>query len=111
MISEIFVYGDSYQSFLVAIVVPNFNMIRTFLSSKSTDEDLVVKKEVKNLLIEQMNIVGKANKLMGFEFVKKITLEKESFQTKDLFTTTFKMKRHDAKNFYLKAINEMYAEL
>lgn len=85
-------------------------MIRTFLNSKSTDEELVSKKEVKTLLLEQMNIVGKANRLMGFEFVKKIILEKDSFQAKDLFTTTFKMKRHEAKNFYLAAINEMYAE-
>lgn len=85
-------------------------MIRTFLNSKSTDEELVAMKEVKNLLLEQMNIIGKANKLMGFEFVKKIKLEKDSFQTKDLFTTTFKMKRHEAKNFYLTTINEMYAE-
>jgi long-chain acyl-CoA synthetase len=94
----------------VAIVVPNFNMIRRHLNSQSSDEELVRKKEVITFLQEQMNLVAKANKLQGFEFVKKIRLEKDSFQTKDLFTTTFKMKRHEAKNFYLKEIDEMYAE-
>jgi long-chain acyl-CoA synthetase len=112
-LTEIFVYGDSLKSFLVAIVVPDQKFIETFASDKNIQgnyPDLLRNKDIINMVLEDMNKQAKAEKLFGFEMVRKIHLEAESFTLKDLLTTTFKLKRHDAKKYYQAILDELYVE-
>ena len=112
-VAEIFVWGDSYQSFLVAIIVPKMDVLKRWASERKifgTDDDLLRNKEIKMMILEEMKNDGKNKKFSSLELIKNIYLEKNSFATKDLLTTTFKMKRNDAKKFYEEKINEMYNE-
>jgi len=74
LITEIFVYGDSFQSYLIGIVAPNRGMIKEFATKegilKENIDDLLKTKEVKSYVLNEMNKTGKEAKLLGFELVK-----------------------------------------
>ena len=76
----------------------------------TTFEELIKSKEIKQKILESMNAQGKLEKLAGFEFVRRLHLISDSFGVNELITSTFKLKRHEAKNFYLKQLNALYAE-
>ena len=62
-IQQIHVHGDSLQSFLVAIVVPDFEMVQKWLATQTaeeskgqvSDEAICSNPEVKKLILESMN--------------------------------------------------------
>lgn len=113
-VAEIFVYGDSLKSYLIAIVVPNINVVLDFANKSNFNLDNVVellqKNEVRKFVLNEMNKTAKEAKLMSFEMVKTLYLEQDSFALKDLLTTTFKLKRHEAKKYYEKIIEDLYKE-
>lgn len=112
LITEIFVYGDSLQSYLVAVIVPNIALVKDLAKKNviliENIEDLLKMKEIKNIILAEINKTAKEAKLLGFEIVKNIHLEQNSFGLKDLLTTTFKLKRHEAKKCYEKEISQLY---
>ena len=57
-----------------------------------------------------MNKQAKFEKLMGFEMVRKLKLVADAFALKGLVTSTFKLKRHEAKKFYEAELKAMYSE-
>ena len=113
-IKEIFVYGDSLQSYLIAIVVLNMETIKEFakknLINDGNEEVLIKNKEIKKFVMAEMNKTAKEAKLLGFEMVKNISLEKEGFAVKEILTTTFKLKRHEAKKYFENVIENLYKE-
>lgn len=80
-ISQIFVYGDSFQCYLVAVVVPNEAFIRKkWLNANGYDTELPFEETCKiqklnDDILKDMNDKAKQDKLSGFELVKKIHLE------------------------------------
>ena len=113
-VEENFVYGDSLQAFLVGIVVPKRNFILEVAKKLGLDTEnfdlLLSKKEIEKEVLENMNKQAKAEKLMGFEMVRKLRLMNDAFALKGLVTSTFKLKRHEAKKFFEAEIKAMYSE-
>ena len=112
-IAEIFVHGDSYQSFLVAIVVPKLDVLKRWADAHQincSDDELLRNKEIKMLVLKELKEDGQKKKFTSFELIKNLYLEKNSFATKDLLTTTFKMKRNEGKIAYQKIIADLYKE-
>jgi long-chain acyl-CoA synthetase len=112
-VEESFVYGDSLQAYLISIVVPNRNFVLEAakkLNLEGDFEQLITRKEIEKDVLDNMNKQAKAEKLMGFEMVKKIKLVADSFALKGLVTSTFKLKRHEAKKFFENEIKAMYSE-
>ncbi|KAL2911690.1 medium-chain fatty acid-CoA ligase faa2 [Polyrhizophydium stewartii] len=128
-VAQIFVHGDSLQSELVAIVVPDpeFSVkwaIGKGLLPQSTSLDVVTPagvpahptivklcsiKAFRDAVQADLDAIGKEFKLRGFEFVKAIHLEPTLFSIESgLLTPTFKLKRHDASIKYRAQIDEMY---
>lgn len=113
-VEEIFVYGDSLQAFLVGIVLPKRNFVLEAgnkLGLQGTFEELITKKEIEKEILENMNKQAKGDKLMGFEMVRKFKLIPDSFALKGLVTSTFKLKRHEAKLMFAADIKVMYSEI
>ena len=113
MIQEMFLYGDSFQSFCVAIIVPVKAAIENIAKAKNIQgsfEDLCKNKDVRTEFITQLNAYSKKNGLSGFEQPKNVYLETTSFQDKNILTTTMKLQRFAAKTLYKPQIDEMYAE-
>ena len=115
-VGQIFVYGDSLQSYLVAIVVPEEAYVRKEwanehgYSAATPFEEMCRNKKLTDKIVEDMNKKGKEGKLLGFEAVKKIHLEPVAWTPEDLLTPTQKLMRFQAKKKYIEIIQKLYEE-
>ena len=117
-IEQIFIYGDSLQNYLVAILVPKYKDVIDFLKNKGIND--VTKENYKNYfedpdlikdILKTIDSYSRQNGLKGFEIAKKVYLSKEPFSIENnLLTTTLKIRRHIAKKHFLKEIQKMYGQ-
>lgn len=114
-IEQIFVYGNSLQSYLVAVVVPEEKELIKLAKSLMI-EDVNMKRLCKNELIisnilKRLDIVGRQVGLRSFQIPKKIILEDDMFSIDNgLLTPTLKTKRDKVLEKYKKALEELYFE-
>jgi long-chain acyl-CoA synthetase len=119
LVGQAFVYGDSFQSALVAILIPDEEPVKNMLMTsgetalaKAPFADICRSDKLKNIIMDEIKRVAKANGLQGFEIPKTIHLDSELFSVENgLLTPTFKLKRHQAREKYEKEIEAMYAAL
>ncbi|CAF1078128.1 unnamed protein product [Rotaria sp. Silwood1] len=111
-IAQAFVYGNSYKSRTVAIIVPDPNELLKYASEHHISgnmEELCKKKEIKDLILNDIQHLEKSNLLKGFEMVKDIYLHPEQFSVENnLITPTMKSKRPEVAKYFEKQIDEMY---
>ncbi|CAO2832722.1 unnamed protein product [Amaranthus hypochondriacus] len=115
-VAQCFVYGDSLNSSLVAIVSVDPDTLKNWASGEGIKyEDigqLCRHPRAKAAVLAEMDALGREAGLRGFEFVKAVTLVPEPFTLENgLLTPTFKIKRPQAKVYFEKEIGEMYALL
>ncbi len=116
LIGQSFVYGDSFQTYLVAIIVPDEEPVRNWANGKIPNadtvpfSDLCQNDQLKQEIMSEIMRLSKLNGLHGFETVKAVYLEPEIFTAESgLVTPTFKLKRQQLKNHYEKVIEELYS--
>jgi long-chain acyl-CoA synthetase len=81
-VSQVFVFGDSMQSFLVGVVVINEATFGSWCKEhgfEGSNQTLVSKKEVCAAIQVSLDEFGKRNGLHSFECLKKIHLEVDPF--------------------------------
>ncbi|CAJ0757068.1 3955_t:CDS:10 [Entrophospora sp. SA101] len=119
MILQIYVHGDSLRDYLVAIIVPD---PETFIpwANQLTGENISVGDDeglerlinypsVNKAFLKEMHKLGTHFRLRGFENVKAIHLERVPFSVENnLLTPTLKLRRHEAKLYFRKIIEELY---
>lgn len=115
-ISQCFVYGDSFNSCLVAVISVDQDVLKGWAISEGIKfqdlNQLCNDPRAQAAVLAEMDAIGKNAKLRGFEFVKAITLVTEPFTLENgLLTPTFKIKRPQAKAYFSQAISSMYEEL
>ncbi|XP_022743477.1 long chain acyl-CoA synthetase 7, peroxisomal-like isoform X2 [Durio zibethinus] len=115
-ILQCFIYGDSLNSSLVAIVAVEPDVMRDWAASEGIQYNdlgqLCNDPRARNAVLAEMDNVGREAQLRGFEFAKAVTLVPEPFTEENgLLTPTFKIKRPQAKAYFAKTISNMYAEL
>lgn len=120
VVAQLYVHGDSLQSCLVGILVPDPEALNTIVatklpqiaSKKLSYQELCKNREVNKVVLEQLTRVGKKAGLRGFEFMKAIYLESSPFTIEnDLLTPTLKVKRPQTAKFYEQQIADLYAEI
>ncbi|XP_050221364.1 long chain acyl-CoA synthetase 7, peroxisomal [Mercurialis annua] len=114
-VSQCFIYGDSFNSMLVAVVAVDPDVLREWAVSQGIEYDdlgqLCNDPRARAAVLAEMDEVGQEAQLRGFEFAKAVTLVPEQFTLENgLLTPTFKIKRARAKEYFAKAISNMYAE-
>jgi long-chain acyl-CoA synthetase len=106
------VYGDSLQSNLVAVVVPDKPVIEKWaldIFSSTSYEDILGSPELQTLLMNEIKTKCREAGFFGFEIPQRIHITSTLFSVdNDLLTPTFKLKRNEAKQFFLKEIKSMY---
>ena len=115
-IGQIFIYGNPQKNYLVCIVHPNYNDIIKYFTSKGINDidknnwkEHLQDKDLKEEIIKEIDDFGRKNGLKGFEIPKKIHLFKDEFSVENqVMTPTMKIRRHTAKKFFEKEINDMY---
>ena len=115
-IAQCFIYGDSFNSFLVAIVAVEPDVLKAWAASQGIQSEdlrqLCVDPRAKAAVLADMDSIGKEAQLRGFEFAKAVTLVAEPFTVENgLLTPTFKVKRPQAKAYFTKELADMYAQL
>ncbi|KAJ1799457.1 medium-chain fatty acid-CoA ligase faa2 [Coemansia sp. RSA 2399] len=118
LIQNIFVHGDSLQSTLVSVVVPD---PETFLpwarkiagNADAALEQLCKDEQVVGALLVELRKLGRATKLQGFELIREIYCDPVPFDIEGngLLTATFKLKRKNAREYYQGQIDAMYAKI
>ncbi|KAI8901832.1 hypothetical protein BC833DRAFT_521720 [Globomyces pollinis-pini] len=128
-VGQLYVHGDSLQSQLVAVVVPDQEYCVPYAIKQGWLEPTVTvtpqgepaseefvqlckKPEFQKVLLEELTQTGKSEKLRGFEMIKAIHVDAEMFSLEnEMLTPTFKLKRPLAAKKYRAVIDEMYANL
>ncbi|ERN12662.1 long chain acyl-CoA synthetase 6, peroxisomal isoform X1 [Amborella trichopoda] len=115
-VGQCFVYGDSLNSSLVAVVAVELDVLKAWAASAGIKyEDvrqLCRDPGARAAVLADMDATGREAQLRGFEFVKAVTLVPEPFTFENgLLTPTLKVKRPQAKAYFAKVISDMYAEL
>jgi len=137
LVGQIWIYGNSFKSFVVAVVVPDAQALVVKLKENNmwTEEDDKIKvatreyaakfeevctknaKDIKQWVLEDLKSVEKSGGLKRFERIKDVHLEfviddlLQGFNVdNNLMTPTFKKKRPQLLRRYVEEIKKMYAD-
>lgn len=111
-ISEIFIYGNSVKSVLVAVANLDekaaLSLAQTHGIQAADFQELCFKPEMIDVLRKELRKTADQNHLKGFERIADIFVDPKPFSDSDLITTTFKLKREQATKFYKDKIAQLY---
>uniref|UniRef100_A0A672S595 Long-chain-fatty-acid--CoA ligase n=1 Tax=Sinocyclocheilus grahami TaxID=75366 RepID=A0A672S595_SINGR len=111
---QVFVHGDSLQSYLIGVVVPDPEVFVDWAKERGvvgSYEELCQNPDVKKAVLEDMTAVGKEAGLKSFEQVKDFYLHPEMFSVSNgLLTPTLKSKRVDLRRVFSEQIAQMYSK-
>ncbi|XP_032736007.1 long-chain-fatty-acid--CoA ligase 5 isoform X1 [Lontra canadensis] len=112
---QIFVHGDSLRSSLVGVVIPDPEVLPSFVAKlgvKGSLEELCQNQDVKEAILEDLQKIGRDGGLKSFEQVKTILLHPEPFSIENgLLTPTLKAKRAELSKYFRNQINSLYENI
>uniref|UniRef100_A0A673ISX4 Arachidonate--CoA ligase n=1 Tax=Sinocyclocheilus rhinocerous TaxID=307959 RepID=A0A673ISX4_9TELE len=108
---QVFVHGDSLQSYLIGVVVPDPEVFVNWAKERGvvgSYEELCQNPDVKKAVLEDMTAVAKEAGLKSFEQVKDLYLHPEMFSVSNgLLTPTLKSKRVDLRRVFSEQIAQI----
>ncbi|CAD6334755.1 unnamed protein product [Miscanthus lutarioriparius] len=115
LVEDIWVYGDSFRSSLVAVVNPHEENTMKWAQSngyKGSFAEICKLEGLKEYILKELAAVAQKNKLRGFEYIKGIVLDPVPFDIeRDLVTATMKKRRKNMQNYYQSEIDMVYKKL
>jgi len=116
LVAQSFVYGDSLKGSLVAIIVPDEEVVIPYCKKNgiqgSNFEELCKNDQLKELILKEILNQGKEQKLKSFEQVKDIFVSSKLFSVdNEILTPTFKLKRPQAYAAYKEQIEKLLSKL
>ncbi|KAL2460192.1 Long chain acyl-CoA synthetase 2 [Abeliophyllum distichum] len=114
LVTSIWVYGNSFESFLVAVVVPERKALEDWAANNEVKGDfksLCSNLKARKYFLDELNGTAKRYSLRGFEMLRAVHLEPIPFDIdRELITPTFKLKRPQLLNYYKDYIDKLYSE-
>ncbi|BFZ61023.1 medium-chain fatty acid-CoA ligase faa2 [Saitoella coloradoensis] len=121
LLAQIFVHGDSLQTYLVAIIGPNPDTFAPFASKimneriSATDLTSLRKAcadpKVRQAILKTLDRAAEKRGLRGFEKIKNVHLCLEPFTVdNETLTPTLKIKRPQALKLFRKEVDALYEE-
>jgi len=113
-ISQMWIWGDPLENFLIAVIVPNFDKFRVALGSMAegkTNEEICSSREARDVMLAKMNEAATESKLLSYQQVKALLLEPHPWTIEDnLLTPTFKTRRTQLRKKYAEAVQALCTE-
>jgi len=113
-ISQMWIWGDPLENFLIAVIVPNFDTFRAALgplAEGKSNEEICSSRECRDVMLAKMNEAATASKLLSYQQVKALLLEPNPWTIEDnLLTPTFKTRRTQLRKKYAEAVQALCAE-
>ena len=101
-----YAYGNSARSYVLAVIVPNMNVVRNRLGANPTEAD------IKTLIRTELKTVARAEKLKAFEVPRDFIMEFEPFSHENgLLSSVHKRLRPALKGRYGERLEQLYADL
>jgi len=113
IVEEMFVYGNSNNDYIIAVVVPKKDKVKEMAKEMNIDgsyEEQLKNKELRQKVLAEMNKIAKSESLNGFEMARQILLLPKTFQEMNFMTPTAKLKRNEAKEKLQDEIDQMYKD-
>lgn len=116
-VSQLWIYGDSYKSCVVAVVVVEPVSVLAFAKSiglPSTEDmlsEVIVDKKVKQEVLRTVTRAARGAGLKGFEIPKAVHLVDKEFGEYDCVTPSMKLQRNKLQKVFQKEIDLMYGEI
>lgn len=115
-IAQVFVHGDSLKSCVIGIVVPDITYIQDWAAKRKIPNDsftaLCNNREVKALVMSEMEALGKEHQLKYYEQVKDIYLHPNLFSIQNgLLSLTGKLMRTKLVKYFKPQLEDMYARI
>ncbi|CAN8308200.1 unnamed protein product [Cochlearia groenlandica] len=111
-IDSVWVYGNSFESFLIAVANPTQQTLEHWAAENGVSGDfnsICQNAKAKAFILGELVKTAKERKLKGFEIIKAVHLEPVPFDIeRDLLTPTYKKKRPQLLKYYQNVIDEMY---
>ncbi|XP_052190254.1 long chain acyl-CoA synthetase 1-like [Diospyros lotus] len=115
IVEDIWVYGDSFKSMLVAVVVLHEENATRWAHQnghRGPLSELCSLAQLQDYVLLELKSTAERTKLRGFERIKGVILESQLFEAEgDLTTPTLKKKRDKLLKFYQAKIDGLYQEL
>jgi len=122
LVQQIYVHGDSLESTLVCVAVPEPETFLPFANGLTGanvamgDAEGIAKlcldPKVKAGFLKELERAGKAGALRGFEFVKRLHLTTDAFSVDNaMMTPTFKVRRPQVAEYFRAHITSMYEDI
>ncbi|KAF4370071.1 hypothetical protein F8388_014023 [Cannabis sativa] len=115
IVEDIWIYGNSFKSSLVAVVIPNEENTKKWAYEKGhmgSFSELCQLDQLTSYVLSELKLTAERNKLRGFEIIKGVILEPKPFDMeRDLVTATLKKKRNQLLKCYEVQIDELYNKL
>lgn len=113
-VNDIFIHGEATKSALIAIISTepiSLNKIASEIGVEGTFEELCVNPKINDWFIQELKMKSIEAELKGFERIARIKIDPVTFDKNDLLTTTFKLKRFEARNYYSEDLARLYQDL
>mmetsp|Transcript_17619 Transcript_17619/g.42461 ORF Transcript_17619/g.42461 Transcript_17619/m.42461 type:complete len:828 (-) Transcript_17619:341-2824(-) len=118
-VGQVFVYGSSFEAVLVAVIVPDRDVVMGLpQAAGKTLAQAVAQPEVKKMILDDITATCRQNGMRGFEIPKDIHFETNvnglglGFTVdNDCLTPTFKPKRPQLTKRYQRELDAMYARM
>jgi fatty acid CoA ligase FadD9 len=105
-IRQIYVYGNSVRSYLLAVVVPDMDVVRK-MTGRPPEEA-----ELRALIRSELQNVARVEKLRSFEIPRDFIIEMEPFSFENgLLTSVRKRMRPNLKRKYGDRLEALYAQI
>ncbi|KAF6140856.1 hypothetical protein GIB67_042269 [Kingdonia uniflora] len=112
VIDSIWIYGNSFESFLIAVVTPNQAAFERWAEENGVTGDfnsICENPKAKEYALEELKKISKEKMLKGFEVIRAVHLDPTPLDMeRDLITPTFKKKRPQLLKYYQGVIDNMY---
>nr|BAX25027.1 putative ACS1 [Oryza officinalis] len=111
-IDSIWIYGSSFEAFLVAVINPNEQVLERWAEQNGIAgslSELCENSRAKVYILSELTKIAKEKKLKGYELIRAVHLDPLPFDMeRDLITPTYKKKRPQLLKHYQGTIDALY---